>query len=89
VGEGGLEEVEEQEGEESDFKKYLPNEFLKRLPGVDSHNINKIIKNVKTIVDLSKMPEDELKDILGARNAKDLRTFLDKKVELVKDESGE
>ena len=38
------------------------------------------------MVDLSKLSEDELKIIIGAKNSKDLKGFLEKKVELVKDE---
>lgn len=57
---------------------------MKRLPGIDSHNIGKVMKNVKTIVDLTRMSEEELKKIIGAKNAKDLKSFLDKKIEIVK-----
>ena len=57
---------------------------MKRLPGIDSHNINKVTKNVKTIVELSKMSEDDLSKIIPAKNAKELRKFIDKKVEVLK-----
>jgi ERCC4-type nuclease len=51
----------------------LPSEFLKRLPGIDSNNINKITRKFRTIVDVSKCTEDELKQVIGAKNAKELR----------------
>ena len=90
VGEGGMTEEDiEPADSENDFKKYLPSEFLKRLPGVDSHNINKITRNVKNIVELTKMPEEEMKQIIGAKNAKELRQFLDKKLELTKSDNFE
>jgi hypothetical protein len=44
------------------------------------------MKNVKTIVDLTNMTEDDIKKVIGPKNAKDLKTFLDKKVEIVKNE---
>ena len=89
VGEGTLEGTENGNiaaEDDNDFKRFLPTEFLKRLPGIDSNNINKIIKNIRTMVDLSKLPEEELKIIIGAKNSRDLKVFLEKKVELVKDE---
>lgn len=57
---------------------------MKRLPGIDSHNISKVMKNVKTIVDLTRISEEDLKKIIGAKNAKDLKSFLDKKIEILK-----
>jgi DNA excision repair protein ERCC-4 len=85
VGEGGIAEDEaEEQDDDNDYKKYLPSEFLKRLPGIDSHNINKVTKNVKTLVELSKMSEDDLSKIIPIKNAKELRKFIDKKVEVLK-----
>jgi DNA excision repair protein ERCC-4 len=58
---GAIEDLNEDPDDDNDYKKYLPSEFLKRLPGVDSNNINKITKNLRTIVDVSKTSEDDLK----------------------------
>jgi DNA excision repair protein ERCC-4 len=47
VGEAGDDETEEDQRDDSDyFKKYLPLEFLKKLPGVDSNSVAKIIRSV-------------------------------------------
>ena len=72
VGEGGTLEEGDQFHEDDDFKKFLPYEFLKRLPGIDSNNINKVTKNVKTVTELCKVPEDDLKKLIGQKNARDI-----------------
>jgi hypothetical protein len=64
------------EENEDDFNRFLPMEFLKRLPGVDSNNVHEIAKNVKNMVDLCGYPEEDLKKMIGPRNAKELKTFL-------------
>ena len=66
----------------------MPTEFLKKLPGIDSNNIREITKKVRNMVELCQMEEDELKKIIGARNAKELKSFLERKVEIGK-EGGE
>lgn len=76
--------VDEAEDQDSNFKKYLPLEFLKKLPGVDSHNINQIIKHAKNITELCKISEEELKKIIGPKNGRELKLFLEKKVEILK-----
>lgn len=38
------------------------------------------------MIELCEMTEEDLQAIIGTKNGKDLRAFLDKKVELVKDE---
>ena len=72
---------------DDDFKRFLPFEFLKKLPGIDSNNIAKITKNVKSLTDLVKISEDEIKKLIGPRNGKELKSFLEKKVEIIKDNS--
>jgi ERCC4-type nuclease len=62
----------------------MPAEFLKKLPGIDSNNIFEVTKKVKNVVELCKMKEDDLKKIIGPRNARELKVFLDKKVEIGK-----
>lgn len=59
-------------------------EFLKKLPGLDSNNIGELTKKVKSMVELCKMDEEELKKIIPPRNAKELKIFLCKKVEVSK-----
>ncbi len=55
---------------------------MKRLPGVDSNNVNKLTKNVMTVTELCRMPEDDLKKLIGPKNAKDVKAFIEKKVEV-------
>lgn len=60
----------------------MPTEFLKKLPGVDSNNINAIKNKVKNMVELCQLEEEELKKIIPPRNAKELKMFLSKKIEI-------
>ena len=64
------------EDDGDDFKKFLPTEFLKRLPGIDSSSINHLKKQTRTVTDIVRMSEEDLKQHLGAKNAKDLKAFL-------------
>lgn len=73
------------ENDSNDFKKYLATELLRKLPGVDSSSMAKITRNVKTIVDLTRLSEDELKKVLGNKPGTTLKQFLEKKVEIVVD----
>ncbi len=59
-------------------------EFLKKLPFIDSNNIHHITRNVKNMTELCKLSEDDLKKLIGAKNGKELKTFLEKKVEVIK-----
>lgn len=68
-----------------DFKKFLPTEFLKRLPGVDSHSINSLKKHASTVTDVVRMSEEDLKQHLGAKNGRELKAFLQRKVEVPKE----
>ncbi len=60
----------------------MPTEFLKKLPGVDSNNINSIVNKVRNMVELCQLDEEELKKIIPPRNAKELKMFLQRKVEI-------
>lgn len=62
----------------------MPNEFLKRLPGIDSNNIYSITKKVKNMVELCKSSEEDLKKIIGPRNARELKLFITRKIDLLK-----
>ena len=48
----------------------MPKEFLKRIPGINSYNINKIVKNVKNMIELVKLGESELTELIGQKSAK-------------------
>lgn len=73
--------------DDEDFKRFLPMEFLKKMPGIDSNNVKHMLKEgVKNMMEVTKMGEEELKKVLGPRNAKEFKTFLTKKVEVVKDQ---
>ena len=48
----------------------MPKEFLKRIPGINSYNINKIVKNVKNMIELVNLNESELTEIIGQKSAK-------------------
>lgn len=67
----------------------MSTEFLKKLPGVDSNNIHRIIKNARTVTDLCRISEDDHKKILGPKNGKDLKAFLQRKVEVIKQQEGD
>ncbi|TNV85624.1 hypothetical protein FGO68_gene6330 [Halteria grandinella] len=86
VGESGDADVglEEQKDDSDDYKKYLPLEFLKKLPGVDSNNVGKLTKAAHTITDLNLMTEEELQKVVSTKSAKDIKSFLEKKVETLK-----
>jgi ERCC4-type nuclease len=55
------------------------------LPGIDSNNVNKVTKNVMTVTEVCRMSEEELKKLIGPKNAKEMKNFIDKKVEIIKD----
>ena len=62
----------------------MPTEFLKKLPGIDSNNINEVMRKCKNIVELCEMSEEDLKKLIGVRGAREAIAFLERKVECVK-----
>eukprot|EP00347_Sterkiella_histriomuscorum_P024144 403332158 len=74
----------EENNEDDEFNRFMPTEFLKKLPGIDSNNINMLTSKVRNMVDLCQLDEDELKKIINHRNAKELKAFLSRKVDVVK-----
>lgn len=52
------------------YNRLMPKEFLKRIPGINSYNINKIVKNVKNMIELVKVSESEMTELIGQKSAK-------------------
>ena len=50
--------------------KLMPREFLKRIPGITSHNISTVEKNVRNMVELARMDEAKLGEVIGIKSAK-------------------
>jgi ERCC4-type nuclease len=73
------------DNEEDDFNRFIPTEFLKKLPGIDSNNIIEVTKKVRNMTELCEISEDKLKQIIGPKNARELKNFLESKIELNKD----
>lgn len=64
----------------------MPTEFLKRIPGMDSHRLNDLLRKgkqfgIKTIVDLCKSDEETLTNVLGRKCASEIQEFLHRKVD--------
>ena len=75
----------EEDGDE-DFKRFMPTEFLKRIPGMDSHRLNDLLRKgkaagIKTIVDLCNTDEETLTSVLGRKCATEIQEFLHRKVD--------
>ena len=47
----------------------MPREFLKKIPGINSHNIGIITKKVKNMIELVRMDEAKLGGLIGKKNA--------------------
>ena len=43
---------EEDNNEDNEFNRFMPTEFLKKLPGVDSNNIQALTNKVKNMMEL-------------------------------------
>lgn len=73
--------------DDEDFSRFLPVEFLKRLPGVEASRIKEIIKKakqneIKTMVDICQADIEKLSLVFGAKGAREIKTFLERKVDL-------
>ena len=75
-----LESLENPNQNSDNFNRLMPREFLKRIPGVTSNNINIIMKSVKNMIELVRLPEKDLKELVGSKNAKLIKNFLETKV---------
>ena len=79
-------EISDGEDEDENFKKYMPIEFLKRVPGMDQTRVTEIARKGKqhgilTIVDLARASEETLCNIMTAKQAAELTEFLNRKVD--------
>lgn len=63
------------------FNRLMPREFLKRIPGVTSSNINTIMKSVKNMIELVRMDESDLRKLVGNKNARAIKSFLETRVD--------
>ena len=78
INEEEIDENDEIKNEKNEsYNRLMPREFLKRIPGINSYNIQKIINNVKNMIELVKMSEDQLSDLIGQKSAKMVKDFLD------------
>lgn len=53
---------------EDNYNRLMPREFLKRIPGVNSNNIGRIMSKVKNMVEFVKLEVEELEGLLGSRD---------------------
>ncbi len=73
--------------DEDDFNRFMPMEFLKRLPGMDELRVQDILKRgklhgIRTIVDICHADVSVLANVIGPKSAREVKTFLDRKIEL-------
>ena len=80
INDGPGEEGKTQDYNEDNFNRLMPEEFLKKMPGINSNNIKQITKNVKNMVELVEMDEAQLRDLITLKNAKLVKSFLETKV---------
>jgi hypothetical protein len=83
---GKVGEQDDSDSDDADFNKYMPQEFLKRLPGMDDLKVKVFIKKAKTlgirtIVDICNADLEKLSEIVGQKKAKELKSFLERKIE--------
>lgn len=80
--------MDDEDADDSDdeFNRFMPVEFLKRVPGLDSGKITELAKKgrqhgIRTIVDLCQTDEETLGKIIGRNQARDVIEFFTKKVD--------
>jgi len=73
-------ENEMENTQQESFGKLLPKEFLKRIPGVNSNNMPQLMAKCKNMVELANLEYEQLKEIVGPKNAKMIKSFLETKV---------
>jgi DNA excision repair protein ERCC-4 len=56
-------------------------DFLLRLPGVNIHNARKIMKSCKSLVELTSLTREEMKELMGPQPGQKLFSFLNQKVD--------
>jgi len=54
----------------------VPQDVLRRLPGINPHNVNFVMNHVESLSELSRLSMCRLKALLGDQNAKQLHDFL-------------
>ena len=53
-------------------------DFIKSLPGINSFNYKKLIKEYHTVAEVLQAPKNKLKTIIGKQNGEDLYEFINK-----------
>jgi len=64
------------------FSKFMPLEFLKKLPGIDSAKVQMVLKEgknhgIRTIVDICHSDVETLAKVVGIKSAREVKSFLD------------
>jgi hypothetical protein len=54
----------------------VPQDILRKLPGVTPHNVVYIMNHVESLAELSKLPLERLKQLAGDANGERLHAFL-------------
>jgi DNA excision repair protein ERCC-4 len=86
TGKLGNDNEDDDADDDDEFNKYMPIEFLKRIPGLDSSRLNDLTKKgrtygLRTIVDICKSDEETLGKVIGRNSAKEVLEFLTRKVD--------
>lgn len=63
VGEG----VEASDSDEENYNRLMPREFLKRIPGIHSNNIQRVMSKVRNMVEFVQLSLDQMEVVIGNR----------------------